>query len=604
MTHPNIYPVPGPAAANLPPAPGAETVPEPNQLMPETQWASDRREVSELLTELDTTHRQEANLRKFTDQGKIHQRDVSGHEQNIRNARAGIYQRMDALARRSDTSRILDVLDESADVAQSTYQKANDRVSAPDGTVAAAEGARFRSDATLVAQRDLSRGHSLNPIRIRRTDPPEVQAEQKRQLRLRVREQKLHDHAYGRDEYAALGAETTRSRSLNSRNKIEGFDGSVASLANSLRNSHDALRANIEDITTNVTDELGTWDIRQPASPGQEQYVRGRLEDLTLMIGTLSPYDQLRAQAQGEYTRLRHRVEARGILADTATGQPNPDRQYRPDGGILLYPNTSDEVVIYGNGISARREGANGEFVYRRPSGHEAPSPLDPTEISIGAVSLRDPNAALTQWEANRTPETAQVAHAALSEVINRETAREAHVAAYMQQVGGEIAANQTRIAQANTFLNDLRTALGTQGRAPNAEEQQQINQAQQTVAQSQAAIPQLRANHARAEADLAATRQSLNPNRYWQARLEVGANRQVNPAAVQARFMVGRAVQRAQDALPAAPVLARDGSLILDNATINGRHADQWRIWPDGRTSTFDQRSGRTYFFNPDGTP
>lgn len=600
MAHPNIYP--GPAHANLPPAPGAETVPAPNEIMLATRWANDLDSVNHLVTELSEIQREEANLRRRVEQGIIPPREVAQYQQKIDAKRNTTYGQLDTLARGSDTTKILDVLDEHAGVAKRNYQIANERVASPSGTVAAAEDARFTASVAHVARRDLTRSHALQPIQIRKTDPPVVQKAAREELKRRAREEQIHGGAFGKAERLAIVAETERGQSLRGRNKIEGFDGSIAGLANSLRNSHDALRSNIENITDDVTDELGAWDIRYPASQGQEQYVRDRLEDLKLMMGTLSPYDQLRAQAQGTYTRLRHRLEARSILADTATNRPNPDRQYQPDGGILLYPGTSDEVVIYGNGVTARREGANGDLVYRRPAGMEVPTPLDDTQLIIGAPSRMNPDTALAAWEAERSPRTAAEAHASLSEFIDQGTNRETQIVTYLQNVENQIAANDAQITEATNYLHQMHTTLAAPRRNPTPQEQQQMQAARVNLTNAQRANQNLRNNQARADTDLATLRQNLNPSRYWKARVEVGANRQVTPAAVQARFLVGRAAQRAQDALPAAPILMKDGTILLEDAVINGQHANRWRIWPNGMTSTVDPQTGRAYYFHPDG--
>lgn len=620
-------PGPGPALANLPPAPNAEVVPQPNEVMTEQQWASDQLELQNLMTELSETHRREANLQRFIDEGRITHPSVDPSQANmlyaqqIAGPRTSINQRIADLASRSDTSTIISRLEEHAGIAQQNYQKAGQ--AAANAHTKAADARHMGNVAEVTygnVSRDFASGMGIGDA---------------------AGERKIYNHAASRYTAVAQDAETGRNRAMRSHEKLTGFDQSVTAIADNLRQNHEAALMDIQNAADDVTAGLRhEWDPRSgPARPDLEQDLRDRLQEMEQGIDQLSPFDAARAQAQGEYVRLRYRLESRRNMQDTLSGNPSQERQHTPDGGMRLYGGTADEVIVYPTGVTGRPDG-NGGYEFRKPSGHE----WQPTEAEADAVRpineddayLSDARAqiaasnptlnpdeqerralqqaAFTRWEENPTAANAAVAHQRVGEYLDRQDQREAQLNGHWQRITSEIDGYKNAITEAQqryTTAEAEATRLNALGNL-NPEQQQQWQEAvdamntaqsdEQAARQAATAnIPRLQKDQARVEDGIDRTREQANPYRYWRARMEVNPNPHNHPAAVQARWMLGHTVQT-QGTPPVQPRMLSDGSLLLNNATMNGIRDPQWRIWPDGMTSRVTSAGPKYYRAN--GTP
>lgn len=614
-----------PAAANLLNTPNLEPVPDTNQVMTQEQWANDQHELNQLMHQLSETHRHESNIPRLMSDGLIDPSEEAGHRQDLANQRAGIFQRIAGLSANSDSSQIIGILETQAGIAGGNRQAANDRVAEAH---TAAGKARLTGTVAEVKYHDTTRGYAADPT----TDTDTLKG--------RAKEVNIYNAAAARDTGKARLADEERANSITSRAKSHGFEQSLTHIADSLRQQHENSRVQIEAVVNDATQELSDWDIRGgEAYPGQEQVIRQRLQELDQQLGGLSQFDTLRAQAQGEYVRLRYRLESRGIIRDAVSGAPSSDRQHLPNGGIRINANTNAEVIIYPNGVSARPDG-NGGFDHRMPSGREwqpteeaadAVRPIDEDDLYLQEARARvaranpgmNPDdqerralqqAAFNRWEENRTPATAAVAHERLGEFLERQDQREAQLGGHLQRITGEIAGYQQAITDAQ---NQYQTAAAEASRLNalgnlNPDQQQQWQDAMDAMTTAQAAeqtaiqeananIPRLQQDQARVEAGIQRTRETSNPYRYWRAFMEVNPNPHNHPAAVQARWMMGHTV-RTQGNPPVQPRLLSDGSLLLNNAEINGIRDPQWRIWPDGVTSR--QTPQGPQYFRPNGTP
>lgn len=432
---------------------------------------------------------------------------------------------------------------------------------------------------------------------------------------------------------------------------------SLLKIAQRIENRYAADWATAEQLTADVTTDLRSWDILGgPRYAGQEDNVRQQLVSLQACIDRLPRHDDMRAEALANYTRLRYRLEERMIHEGNINGAPRTTAEFTANRGILLYEGTANEVVIHDDGSTERPDPETGNWVRRSADGQ--PWVPQKTELVIdpGADAL-PVGEAFSAWEENRTPKTAAEAYASLTKHINTEVANETAHSQNISQIDTETASNESLIQRADGAIaenNHVIPTLNAQIAANHAERDtldandDRSKQDNKRLAELDALIPQQEAEvKARIEqnanltqtiadaladnvrlaaqrtAEIAArrrVREALNPARYWHGLLEVNAERTVAEARARGlgRWLARREAERARDSLPAVPTVLADGSLIFDQAVINGRgvpteaeiaearEADapipSWQIWPDGTASRYDLRRGSFVQYSPNG--
>lgn len=489
-------------------------------------------------------------------------------------------------------------------------------------------------------------------------NPPADEDEKTR----RARTMRELDSSTSADSIAARKANRAAEFAARTRDYNAGYPDAVDDLADHLERRFATEWNNAERLNRTVVHELRNWDpLAGPSDPNQADRVRQQLVQFQACIDRLPRHDTLRAEAQADYVRLRHRFESRMIHEGNLNGEPSQTAAFTENRGVLMYEGTAEEVILHEDGSTERPDPATGNWVRMTASG-EPWTPPAPTELVI------DPNApvqpldrAFAAWEENRTPETAAAAYASLTEHINRQGGVEAQHTANIRQYNTEIQSNDALEVQCNDAITDNtdainalnpqlaanRSALGTinatlaaEGRGATKAEQKQIKTLNETIAQqeeeirsrtdqntnlantitqAQADTVRLRGQITTENAARERVREGLNPARYWHGFLEINAERRVAEARASklGRFLARREAERATDALPAAPMLLADGSLVFDTAVINSRRTPtdaerqaatsgdvlpSWQIWQDGTSARYDTRIRETVYYDARG--
>jgi hypothetical protein len=665
--NPNAAPYP--AAPNLAPDPiTVEEVPQVNQ--PWENEVQDRHELDGVLRTARRIEQDEAAANDRVDQlqecyagiQEARRTGNTGQEafyQRIADQLSGaIYQGMrdrsvrrddndaalDQLMARSNPSALLHTLEREADAAREQSVQ-HDRAAAGAGSKAArADSTRMRSETMYYAA---TRYNTLNPT----TDDDE-----KKQRERIMRE--INSNTSG-DAIDARSASRRQEFAERTRDYAAGYPGAVDGLADRLRRRYAAEWSRADRLNRDINDDLRTWDVLAgPSHPNQPDDVRDQLVQLQESIDRLPPHDTARAEAQANYTRLRYRVEERLMHQANLNGDDPADRagEYTANRGILLYGGTANEVIIHDDGSTERPDPTTGDWVRRNANG-ELWTPTT-TELVIDPDAPVQPvGRAFSAWEENRTPETAAAAYASLTEHVREQSAVEAQHSHNIHRIDTETRSNNELITQAtdtiaennrtiptlrseiaaNTTERDTLNANTSRNRAENKrlaelndlipkQEEEVRSRTDQNTNLSQT-ITDARADNARLAGERVAeidarrsVREGLNPARYWHGMLEVNAERTVAEARARGigRWIARRNAQRETDALPEAPTVLADGSLIFDTATINGRLVPtpeereealrtgqpipNWQIWPDGTTSRYDLRTGNFVYYAPNG--
>ncbi|MEK7153086.1 MAG: hypothetical protein AAB834_04005, partial [Patescibacteria group bacterium] len=419
-----------------------------------------------------------------------------------------------------------------------------------------ARDARLRGNVSMVTHRDTTLHQDAHPLPVATTDKEKAERAASATLRsVAVRESVW---ASIQDTIAARKAAQERDLRVTARSMIEGFDQSIAAVLNHESDRHQAIRDRVDAYVRDTTVELGFWGIQEGEDyPGQDSYVRQRLEELRGILenpNELGVHDSARAEAIGDYVRLRYRVEARGINHADPHGH---QATYTPDRGIRVNLGTPDDTVLYENGDMIR-VGA-GETARRNPAGHEVhPDDVDLVDltepVTIPAAPLET---TVADWEERRTPESGAEAHAALSQYISHLEAQEPAWAARADAI-------RAQLLQPNHPTTAAR--LRAEGAAIDGQ------------------------------------RSRLNSAKYLLGFIETAAIRPDEPQQRRARRL-GRATLRrsAEMETPSEPQLLRDGSLWWDGMTIHGIRGN-WRLYPNGYATHLDPATGQSAGFFPNG--
>jgi hypothetical protein len=580
-----------PAFANqAPPPPAPETVPDPNQQLTQEQWSLQRGELDSLLTELSKSHAEQTNIQRNQQNNvydpynkAVNDAKAQAALQDVMDRRYGsansnqpqtsIFERIDNLVRNSNTSEMLSLLDEKVGIARANRTAADERVRGANGAETKAQKATTEQHVSLATHYGITHSHATAPPL---ASLPEAGGVRKRETNRRKR---LEDASMGiavAGSISAGKADAELGKAVRSEGRVGDFHTDLEDITAYIRRDHEAVRADIDHLEQSVTDELDQWSIRRTSpAPGQEQGIRDDLEDMRLDIESLSPHDGLRAESLANLTRLRYRLESRGINQDLSTGSAQHDGRYTPDRGIILHRGTPNEVIIYDDGTTSRVPQGATTHVRRLASGQvytppvatidlDAPRPVDAYGQPRTAAEV------FKEWEANRTPESAANAHAALSHYVEGQ----------QQQVNQQLSAidtYRTGATERRDHIAQIRT--DAQGRALTAVENQ-------AIADAQAEITRLQGLEQTAQQNILTVRSRLNPANYWKNFLEV--NTQRTETQTRGRFITKQVVA---PVATLAPELRSDGAVVVNQATINGRRRDQWHIWPDGMAAFYDGR-------------
>ncbi|HSD56185.1 MAG TPA: hypothetical protein VLA92_03465 [Candidatus Saccharimonadales bacterium] len=343
-----------------------------------------------------------------------------------------------------------------------------------------------------------------------------------------------------------------------------------------------------------ATNRLDRWPFDTELQWHGEADVRVVLADIDNMINNdMGASDTMRAVAQGEYVRLRYRLEQRVINRNAINVQPHLNTAtMESDRGILLPTGTT----IYEDGSSARPEpdGQGGLVrIRRRPIGEQVTQLTDfelntevpPSQpISVdGHGRQLDVEGAFVHWERNRTPESAQQAHRALVFEVAQDDIIDDHYTA-------EIAGIDHRIATTQDRIQAIQQVAAAENRALNATENQEIAN---IMAQDRRDI----ARRPNALNDRELIRERANVRKYRKHLLEAG-NRVYTPR-VATQGLLRRTVVATREFTP-PPMLLRDGNVVA-NTVVNGHRAPNWCLSADGRSARQDPTTGRylTYAAN-----
>ncbi len=587
-----------------PPTP--EIVPGPNQPLSQQEWANDCDELDRIMSEMSDLEAEAATIDENERTNYYHPTNATLNAQiaqefrngssnsslpSLQQRRAANGNRLVGLVSRSDTSAMLDLLDENVQIAAGHHQTTHDRVHGARGTIAAAQQAESEHVLRRATHRGVHHNLALDPI-TNYTGQARKDEEKRRAALVAASSSQLSGAAV-----KAGTAELERADSVYAHERNMGFHGRLAGLVGNLRGNHDQIGNQLAQDLQGINRQLNSLDLRQAQLPANvEQQLRIDLEGMVMDMGNLSNHDALRSLALAQYTRARARLEAQGIHTDAVTGTRQHNAEYTADGGIRLHTGTDDEVIVYRDGTAIHYDPQQGRHDVRRHASGEV-FVEQPLELSLDdnvAVPINPRTGqpftsgeAFVEWEASGNPDAIATLHAALGNDIRQQQDFE-------RQTLEAIQACHTNTTTLSDRISQINATAQAENRAVTPQEQQQITDAQQQIAT-------LRAQEQRANQNILAVRERISRNTYWRSFAEVGSNRvQTTRQGRLGRFM---AKQVAAPVAGLAPELHPDGVVVAYDTTMHGR-TGEWTLWPDGYSIYRDPSTRQTQRFRPNGTP
>ncbi len=429
-------------------------------------------------------------------------------------------------------------------------------------------------------------------------------------------------------------------QALRNRAATEGQADLVFEIVDKL--DEDRNRA-IEEATTDlqlINTDLEQFPLNGPIDPTELGNMQAVLEDVATSMNKLSRHDPERANLLTAYISMSYRLKQREIATNVAEGK-NINAEFTPDGGIIINPNTPEEAVIYDNGDQARvaRDASGNVFITPRTRADGTPSEITPDtripQIHSEYERRYDfPAEELAAWDEARSPERTARAHAELKcynkTIEGMEAAAEsAHRNAWDQKPRIEhfIDATRHNIARAT---HDIRTnqilinQIDAHLRSLDPNDPQfgqkrdraifDHQQATLKLQQAHQALPQLRAQEAKAHADwrtneqtlhnsglaLKEARHKLGSGRYWQGMLETRMSPEA-PLHIKKKkllgvFTVAKVVKADPNQINPSAELLSDGSILwknhvavehdpkAPNAPVTARQMNVWRWFANGK--------------------
>ncbi|HEY5667734.1 MAG TPA: hypothetical protein VIR03_01075 [Candidatus Saccharimonadales bacterium] len=609
MTSPNLPPSQDPAPANTYQGPVllAEALPLPNGEITEAQWTEDLAALTSLTERLYHIETELATIRDLIpqrtgDQVRLdhlikRERELIAERDGGRTTDGqhipGINDRIVQVALRSNTTAFMLELKERADVAVGHREVLQGQAAEQRDTALTTRDGAVKSAATWAKR-------TLANARERLYGNPEaglgkgtVSAEAREAARLG-----LSDAANMR--IAAQDAASKHEYTAGLLRESGNYHGNLRAIANAIRQHQEAVADQIEVIeyTGNVVLENWSFDDLGRDRTVEMQAMQAQIDSFRALIDTLSPYDQLRAEALARLARMEYRYQDR-LLAEQSHSQAIGQNYHytnaikMPDGGIRKNTaDPADDYISYGDGSVARFEHEAGGFVRRDASGGEYAGEgslvVNYDEHSLPQQTRADLEAKPTDelhrhWEGSRSLETAQAYHAKLTIELSRGYAEETQVVDEIQSYVASEAQQQALIEQ----IIDNAVDDQSNPRQLTPEEQGVINQARQEIGRLQRISKQQQSR-------LLGIRSNIARNVFWMGAVEASHHRIQETQVVKRHWLRFGEVATSQmvAAQDRAPKFNSDGSVNVYGYTpplygIPGPR--DWRLYPDARADRYE---------------
>jgi hypothetical protein len=536
-----MSPNPAPAPPNLPPRlPGAEPVPEAN-----AEWVTEARDMHALhnVAERIRKNQESHNWLEANKDNLLNTHPTTYHVGHGKAMAADmeIQKELDELCSRGDTTTLLDELSYYISSAKGEYSEAQKRAIQAD-TESMGKSQDESVAFSLMRHQQLRGGNGTPTFDTANS---------------------LAVKTY----FAASTAARAHEKATNYVQGMEDLPGAFERVQARQAAKQEMTALQAEMLITDATDKLDRWPIDSNV-PGDETEVRDLLRDLDTTLNDFSPVDSLRAKAQGNYVRLRYRLEQRLINASRLGNSHNTTATMEPDGGILL----DNDTIIYGDGTTARSE--HGVHVRRYPIGTVSPRypetrldttpPPNPLVENGRRVTARQ---AVFDWERTRNTQTEVRAYSALNFEIAEGNATDA-------QQSQTLVALDARIKAAPVAVQEVHARAARENRLISQQDLDEINDINLQQQRDEAQVR-------RVAADRRMLRDEQNKLKYFKHLIEVG-NRPVVPRAVATRRILRQTVEMHDDLAP-APIMRPDGRIEVQT-TVDNHNDSLWTLLPDGR--------------------
>jgi hypothetical protein len=546
-----------PAPANLPPAPGNEALPPVNS--PWETEASDMVQFGQLMGDLQRYTSERNNHDSAKGAMMVHLWDH--RDQSLKAEEQRISQSMKEVFKRGDTSVLLNELSIEANNANSldgVVQDMQDK--------AAVKAADSRQDANVSG--------AFYYMNARRRPGGGTAVEHM-------------SNEYGKANLVADKHARAHESIAKTGRERQGYSDALDQFVQNISSEARTNVATAEVILLDVTDKLNNWPLDELRSPVEEDAIRKQLSDLSDHVkNNFGASDSARGLIVGQATRLRYRLEHRAVTSEIFTGPNGHTAQFRSDRGIAI---NGGRTIIYEDGAQAEPVSGGGT-ICRRPLGNT----ILPPQVTLAVEAPKQPptdnrgntiraNDAFNHWEQVRSPEATVLAHSALSYEVEQ---GERYDQTYSDTIEGF---NQT-ITNAGQQIHDIQMTAASEGnRALTTEETNLVSQAQAAIQHAHHELPVQQARQAQ-------LRVQLNAHKYRKNFLEVGQHR-TSGQDVAARSILRFTTRRQPDALPAAPVIRRNGAIEVEKQIINGQRHDFAVLFPKGITGIPNGRGGFVHY-------